>query len=77
MHWRPDNLQVYNSTENFQMQEEGKKILYLLNSNNHTSIAKPEIIAHFRLRFPFYIHSPFLASLLIIYIACTLRVVSF
>lgn len=32
MHWRPDNLQVYNSTENFQMLEQGGvKIRYLFN----------------------------------------------
>lgn len=32
MHWRPDSLQVYNSIENSQMQEEeGGKILYHLN----------------------------------------------
>lgn len=31
MHQRPDNLQVYNSTENFQMCVCGEEILYLLN----------------------------------------------
>lgn len=36
------------------------------------SRAETEVILHLRLHFLFYIHSPFLVSLLIIYIACVL-----